>query len=344
MGKRVLLVGNPTAQSGRAKKRIEQAAKALTARGFSVETLHTAPQGRTVGLVQETLDQGDAEVVIYLGGDGTFAEVAKGNLRAQQPRPMGMLPSGTANDQGKSFGVRASPSALQENIDVIEAGHITHLDVGRIRMLPKEGEAQEALFFDSAGFGFTPEVLQQRNKDRKLVEKIPLLRDVYRDHAVYAGALLNRYLTSFVEPHRFTASLLADGTPRRYEGLTDLVVNATAIYGGAWVLARESEPDDGYFEVIPMQGRRDFFSKILRDLEAIPIWQEHLDVIGLEHARGFRFRQLELTLEHERGGDLTTQIDGEEWVAGQHFTVEVLPRLLPLITPGDFVPPWRPVA
>ena len=69
------------------------------------ELMGTEPEGRTVAAVKERIDAGGVDVVVYLGGDGTFAEVAKGILAARTALPLGMLPSGTANDQGLSFGI-----------------------------------------------------------------------------------------------------------------------------------------------------------------------------------------------------------------------------------------------
>ena len=44
------------------------------------------------------------------------------------------LPTGTANDEGKSFGLDGgAPEALERNIDVIRAAHETRLDVGIYR-------------------------------------------------------------------------------------------------------------------------------------------------------------------------------------------------------------------
>ena len=40
----------------------------------------TEPDGATVDRVREAIDDAGARVVIYMGGDGTFAEVAKGVL------------------------------------------------------------------------------------------------------------------------------------------------------------------------------------------------------------------------------------------------------------------------
>jgi len=342
MAKRILLVGNPTAQSGRAAARIEAALGKLAARGHAVQFQPTAPGGLTVQLVKDRLAGGGYDVVVYLGGDGTFREVAKGVIVAGGDIPMGMLPSGTANDQGKSFGISASSEALDRNVEVIDRAFVRPIDAGRIVRLGPDGVADaEDLFFDSAGFGLNPDILARRNLDREVVGQIPLLREVYRDQLVYAGAALRRYLASWVEPTKFRAEIVSDGVAHVYDGLTDLILKATAIYGGSWVLDRESEPDDGLFEVVPIQGRRDWFSKGIRDLAVFPIDQGALDKVGVTHSEGFRGGHFEITLERPGRQDIQSQIDGEEWKPGGRFRVEVVPRVLPLIVPERWRAPWK---
>jgi diacylglycerol kinase family enzyme len=310
-------------------------------RDMAVTFVKTEPAGRTVDIVSAAIDGSSVDIAIALGGDGTFAEVAKGILAASRDICMGMLPSGTANDQGKSFGVSAARSGLDENLTIIEEEHITQLDVGRIKRFEQGEPIDEDLFFDSAGWGLQAEILAKRNRDRQKVSKIPLVRDLYRDQAVYAGAALNRYLRSFVEPTKFEARIEADGETYHFTGLTDLIVSATAIYGGAWVLDRDTEPDDGRFELIPFVGRRDLFSKAIRDLSAIPIWQEDLDSLGLKHSQGFKASSFDIVLSRREAKNIAAQMDGEEWRAGHHYRVDVLANRLPLITPRDFVPPWK---
>ncbi len=338
---RYLLVANPTAQSGRAMRWIAEARAAMDARGMHNELMPTEPEGRTIRAVQQRIDAGGVDVVVYLGGDGTFAEVAKGILAARAPLPLGMLPAGTANDQGLSFGVVRGDIA--RNVAVIADGHITMLDVGRVERCDHDGAVtHSSLFFDSCGWGMNPDILATRNRHRAAVARVPLLRDIYRDKLIYVSASLGKLLESYVEPVKFACEVVADGARHELGGMTDVIISATPVYAGHWVLDRRAEPDDGKFELVPMQGRRDWASKALRDLTASPIWQEQLDTLGLTHSQGFSASSFELSFYRPEKGELRAQVDGEEWHTGDTYRVTVLPRLLPLITPRDFVPPWRP--
>ena len=327
-----LLVGNPTAQSGRNAERIERAVRWLERAGVACDVLPTLPGGRTVGAVAEALGRGYV-CVISMGGDGTFREVAAGLLdsgRAGQV-VMGMLPTGTANDQGRSFGLDAGEGALERNLEVVVAGKQTRLDAGRLQA----PGAPPAWFFDSAGWGISARVLRARNEDRALVDsKAPILKPIYRDQLVYAGALLRTLLASTVVTDTFTAEIEADGRVHVLEGLIDLIIKGTRVYGGNWVFDRASRHDDGLFEVVPFRGMLDWTSKAIVDLDGNPVTEEMLNTIGVEHSHPFSAAKMNVKITWPTGGaEPAAQIDGEEYAAEQGATVEVVPRAIGLIVP-----------
>ena len=303
----------------------------LASRGVNAEMLSTLPGGRTIGAVRDALDAGTFDVVIAMGGDGTFREVASALLASRAPErtALGMMPTGTANDQGKSFGLEASPHALERNVDVICAANEARLDAGVLRA----GGATDH-FFDSAGWGLSARVLARRNQDRRFVEALGPLKELYRDHAVYAGALLKTFLESYVINDKFSVTGTLDGVPFELDGITDLVVKNTRIYGGAWVFDKTSEPDDGAFELVPFRGKRDWTSKAIVDLDGNPLTEAILNEIGVEHSKPVRASVMEIEIQEPAGGALlAAQLDGEEWPAHGSVRIEVIPRAIRLIVP-----------
>jgi diacylglycerol kinase family enzyme len=326
-----LLVGNPTAQSGKNQERIDRALALFARAGARAELLPTQPGGRTVGVVRDALDAGSFSAVVAMGGDGTFREVAAALVTsgARERTALGMLPTGTANDQGKSFGLEATPEALERNVDVILAGRETRLDAGVLRA----GGSRDH-FFDSAGWGLSARVLARRNEDRRAVEALGPLKEIYRDHAVYAGAFLKTFLESYVVDDKFTVTGTLDGRPFELDGLTDLVVKNTRIYAGAWVLDKTSRHDDGAFELVPFRGKRDWASKAIVDLDGNPLTEELLNQIGVEHSKPVRASSIELELRAPEGGaTLAAQIDGEEWPFAPEVAIDVVPRAVRLLVP-----------
>jgi len=330
-----LLVGNPTAQSGRNQERIDRALALLEGAGITAELLATLPEGKTIEAVRAALEAGPYRVVIAMGGDGTFREVAAGLYTSERREEvaLGMLPTGTANDQGKSFGLQADEGALARNVDVIRAAHETRLDVGIYRA----GGASAApdYFFDSCGWGLSARVLAQRNKDRALVETLGPLKELYRDHAVYAGAFLKKFLESYVIEDRLRVVATLDGRRVELAGLSDLIVKNTRVYAGAWVFDETSRHDDGIFELVPFVGKNDWVSKAIRDLEFVPLNEDLLEELGLEHSKTLRASTMDLEIfEPEGGAPLATQLDGEEWQASRRVRIEVARQGIRLIIPA----------
>jgi diacylglycerol kinase family enzyme len=332
-----LLVANPTAQSGKNAARIARVVDLLRQKGVIADVLPTLPAGGTIGAVREALRDGGLRVVIAMGGDGTFREVAAGLLESGRAEEvaLAMMPTGTANDQGRSFGLSSAESALERNVDVIVAGHETRLDAGRITARTDDGdEAARTWFFDSAGWGISARVLAERNKDRALVETLPVVREFWRDKLVYAGAFVRVFLDSYVVSDKFDAVVIADGVRHELGGLTDLIVKATRIYAGAWIFDRDARHDDGIFEIVPFAGKRDWTSKAMLDFEGNPLREEALNAIGIRHSTQISAAKIELTMSPKPGArPLAAQLDGEELVATPHVTIEVVPRALRLVVP-----------
>jgi len=330
-----LLVGNPTAQSGKNQERIDRALALMKEAGIATELLATLPGGKTIGAVRAALEGGTYQTVIAMGGDGTFREVAAGLYSSDRRElvTLGMLPTGTANDQGKSFGLQADEAALERNVDVIRAAHETRLDVGIYRAGGASGNAE--YFFDSCGWGLSARVLAQRNKDRALVDTLGPLKEIYRDQAVYAGAFLKTFLESFVIEDRLRVVATLDGQRVELDGLSDLIVKNTRVYAGAWVFDETSRHDDGIFELVPFVGKNDWVSKAIRDLEFVPLNEDMLEDLGLEHSKTLRASTMDLEIfDPEGGAPLATQLDGEEWPANPRVRIEVAARGIRLIVPA----------
>ena len=341
--RRILLVGNPTAQSGRNAERIEHARALLSSRGVAHEVLATLPDGATVAHVAEILRAGGHDIAVSMGGDGTFAEVARGIFRSGRNSDvrLAMLPTGTANDQGKSFGLEAEDGALERNIEVMLEGCETRLDVGRLIAREVTGAVvRDELFFDSAGWGISPRTLQLRNEDRALIAQVPILREVYRDQLVYAGALLRTFLSSYIEDQKFDVEIEADGEYRTWTGLTDLIIKGTRIYGGLWVCDEKARHDDGLFEIVPFKGKRDWISKAIVMLKGPALDLGDLAKMGLSHSEGLSAKKIRLALKVRSGSPpLVAQLDGEVFVATSEVDIEVLPRALRLIVPREHATP-----
>jgi diacylglycerol kinase family enzyme len=335
-----VLVANPTAQSGKAAEWIRSARALLDRAKIAHRFVPTEPEGRTIDRVKEVVDQG-LKVIIYMGGDGTFAEVAKGILASERGADvaMGMLPTGTANDQGKSFGLESGPGALERNVEVINAGVTVPCDVGAISIERDGKTIHKDLMFDSFSVGLGAASLETRNRDRESVRKIPGLGAIYRDQLVYAGAVLRRFVESYVVDVKFDLDVVIDGKVHPFESLLDVILKNTKVFGGEWIFDHATESDDGKFELVPVTGRRDFGTKLIGSLRASPVGVDDLASLGFEHEPAITGSKFELIVRTAGGPMPAAQIDGEEVPAGDRYYVDVVPRALRLIVPREHVDP-----
>jgi diacylglycerol kinase family enzyme len=340
-GQPAVLVGNPTAHSGKAADWIRHARAKLDEAQVTHRFVATEPDGATVDRVRDAIDQDGARVIIYMGGDGTFAEVAKGILGSRHAAEiaMGMLPTGTANDQGKSFGLDTGAGALDRNVAVVAAGETIGCDVGRLVIERGLKEIHRDLFFDSFSIGLGAASLATRNRDRERVGRIPGLGTIYRDQLVYIGAVAQRFFESYLVDIKFEVEAVIDGTVHHLPSLLDIIMKNTRIFGGEWIFDPRAEADDGRFELVPVAGRRDFTAKLLGTLRHSPLGTDDLERLGIEHAPAIAGSRFDLTVRAEGGVLPAAQIDGEEIPAGDRYMVDVVPRALRLIVPREHVDP-----
>lgn len=331
-----LLVGNPTAQSGRNAERIDTARTLMARAGLQHEFMATEPGGETVPKLAKRLVEGDYACVVAMGGDGTFNEVARGLIDSARRVPMGMLPTGTANDQGKSFGLSAAPSALARNVEVLARGFTAPLDGGKVTGFDLlDNPTHVDWFFDSLGWGLSARVLRRRNVDRSFVSKLPLVRDLYRDQLVYAGAVLRDLLAGYVEEHVFEAEVTTPEGVVFLTGLTDLVLKNTRYYAGAWVFDPTCSPEDGEMELVPLRGRQELVSRLVRQFDALPLhdlpqsFDPLLPLSPITRATSFHVRILDRPLS----APVEAQIDGEEARPAASYRIEVVKHALTLVVP-----------
>lgn len=97
------------------------------------------------------------DLVISMGGDGTFNEVMSGNLERKHPLVLAHIPVGTTNDVGVMFGYGKD---IMKNLELLLNGKVMGMDIGNINGRP---------FVYVAGFGKFMQI--PYNTPRKLKKK-----------------------------------------------------------------------------------------------------------------------------------------------------------------------------
>ena len=195
-----------------------------------------------------------------------------------------MLQAAAARERsGQSFGLDSGPGALQRNVRLIADGASVGCDVGALIIERDLKELHRDLFFDSFSVGLGAASLETRNRDRERVGMIPGLGSIYRDQLVYAGAVLRRFVESYVVDVKFDLDVVIDGVVRSFDNILDVIVKNTTIFGGEWIFDPNTESDDGLFELVPVTGRRDFGTKIIGGLRRSPVGVDDLSSLGFVH-------------------------------------------------------------
>jgi len=123
--KRLLLILNPRAGQRRANRFLPEIIRTFIEAGYHCETYVTGAAGEATQFLSDS--DGNYQMVVCAGGDGTLNETISGMLRAGISCPLGYIPCGTTNDYATSIGL--SQDVLRAARDIVE-GRAQSIDVG----------------------------------------------------------------------------------------------------------------------------------------------------------------------------------------------------------------------
>lgn len=104
--------------------------KILEDHGYETEIIHTEYKGHTIEIIKNLPHK---DLVISIGGDGTFNESVTGNYARQDKLILAHMPVGTTNDIGKMFGYGKN---IIENLKITLSGTIKNVDICLINNKP----------------------------------------------------------------------------------------------------------------------------------------------------------------------------------------------------------------
>ena len=137
--RKIAVVANPHASSGRVRERWREIGSALQSRLHTVTLLFTEKGGHGTELTRDLLRQGH-DLIVAAGGDGTINEVANGFVNADGTifagAAMGILPLGTGGDFQRTLGI---PSKLEDAVEILASGIPAPIDVGKAEFVGLNG-------------------------------------------------------------------------------------------------------------------------------------------------------------------------------------------------------------
>ncbi len=190
--RRVYVIFNPASGRGRGRKRQAAYLELLQQHVPGFDHGVTQRPGDEYRLVDEAIAAG-YDTLVAVGGDGTWSHVADRILASGEPGlRLGLLPSGTGNDFGRSLGLRFDDPASA--VRALASGETRRIDAGRILTPSAPAEPGKAStptagsrvrhFLNLVGFGFDIAVIDAAAGARFLkgeaLYKITALQQLFR--------------------------------------------------------------------------------------------------------------------------------------------------------------------
>ncbi len=296
---RALVIGRRR-KGRRIGRQVRQVAALLRAGGWKVRTKVVSRKPKLVRAAGMAARSG-CGVVVAVGGDGAVVRAASGV--AETGAALGIVPRGTGNLLAGNLKI---PAAIRRATEVILAGHVRQIDLGRISV----GGA-DLDFAVACGIGFDAEVMAATGTGQKLRwGKLAYLANAIGQ----AGTIRN-------VPHLITL----DGIETRTEAAQVFIANFGRLL--PFVAPKQAiEPDDGLLDVIIVRASGPM-PALLASWEAIR--QDDLGESRGGHVFRARAREIRVETEPER----LVETDGNA-VGRTPIVVTVRERALRVIVPG----------
>ena len=127
MKKRAIIIYNPKSGKQDFQSKVDCVIGRIESAGFLVDSYATAYPGQGTELARVACEE-QYDLLIIVGGDGTFNEVVNGMMEYNRRPVIGYIPAGTCCDIGKSLGLSKK---IDRAIDIILHESAVKMDVVR---------------------------------------------------------------------------------------------------------------------------------------------------------------------------------------------------------------------
>jgi len=235
-----VLVVNPRAGAGAAKRRLPALRAALQARGARFDVRLTDGPMAATRIVREVLRAGDHAGVAVIGGDGTLNEAVNGFFDEDGERIapdawLSPLPCGTGGDFRRTLGIGKDVDAMADHL--LESAP-RPIDVGWLTFVDDAGAPAQRAFVNIASFGLGGIVDRNVNASPKWMGGTPAF-------------LLGTVRAMIGYRNQRVRITVDDAPPRELEVLNVAVANGR-YFGGGMHVAPRALIDDGLFDVVAL--------------------------------------------------------------------------------------------
>ena len=294
---RVVVLTNPLAGHGKARKIADRALARLRERGAEATEIVGADAADALAKARAAVET-RPDALVAVGGDGLISIALQ--ALAQSGVPLGIVPAGTGNDHAREHGIPTdTPEAA---VEVILAGHGKTMDLGRAQMA--DGGAK--WFGTVLATGFDSLVSDRTNR-------MTWPHGRMRYNVAIAAEFLN------LKPLAFRLTL--DGGQVLERSVVLAAVGNTSYYGGGMQICPGADPADGLVDVtiinyVPRLRLARLFPRVFKGT--------HIDLDAVETLRV-------ASVEIDSPG-INAYADGE-YVGPLPVTVTAVPGAITVLTP-----------
>ncbi|KLO21104.1 hypothetical protein X275_10160 [Marinitoga sp. 1197] len=231
---KIFVIVNPNSAGSKTKEIWPDIKAYLKKAGFSFKYAFTKGKMHAKDLTIEAIKTGFSNI-ICVGGDGTLNEIVNGvfsqNFKNPEDIVVGIIPSGTGNDWGKTVGI---PDNYIQAIDVLKRKRIFVQDVGKVEYY-RNDKKLERFFVNIAGMFFDAEVTRNANKSKE------------KNKGGSFSYLLN-LLTTLFKYNSQSAEITIDNYSFK-EKIFTMAVGICKYSGGGMKILPHAIPDDGFFDI-----------------------------------------------------------------------------------------------
>ena len=303
------VVFNPASGRGSGAKRRGAYLELLQARFPGLKHATTTRPGEESSLAAQALEDDEVDLIIAVGGDGTWSNVADRILAsARSDVAFGMLAAGTGNDFGRNFGLEQK--SLEGAVQSLAESGERRVDVGRVTSpgvhVASGARAEFRHFLNVVGCGFDVAVIKAAAGARflrgEMLYKVTALQQLFR----FPG---------------FSFDLESSEPTVSGEHLM-LTISNGPFFGGSFPIAPAAELDDGLLDACAIGDTTAFGRMRLFGLAEKGRHVEH-ERVSTRQAAAFTVRFSEPP---------AIEIDGDLWQSeGPEVTVEVVPNALVVV-------------
>lgn len=123
--KRILIILNPMAGKREGSRNLAEIIEVFCKKGYRVSVATTSARGDGTEIAKKAA--GDFDILVAIGGDGTFNEVMEGLASSGRDLPIGYIPTGSTNDFGTTLGI---PSDAVKAAELITGERQRVIDIG----------------------------------------------------------------------------------------------------------------------------------------------------------------------------------------------------------------------